>query len=74
MIVSKAVAGPIWVFCASAAPPAGGQWRMQYQLPRVRSMRYLLGMTETVGPMLPVVIDGEDVRCWRLCGLQGRSL
>jgi hypothetical protein len=37
-------------------------------------MRYLLGMTETVKPVLSVVLDGEDVRCWRLGGLQGGSL
>jgi hypothetical protein len=37
-------------------------------------MRCLLAMTETVEPVLPVVLDGEDVGCWRLCGLQGGSL
>jgi hypothetical protein len=47
---------------------------MQYQLPRVRSMRYLLGMTEPVGPMRPVVIGGEDLRWWRLCCLPGVRL
>ena len=48
-------------------------WRMRHRLPRVRSMRYLLGMTEKVGPLLSVVLDSEDVRCWRLRGLQGGS-
>jgi hypothetical protein len=31
-------------------------------------------MTETVEPVLPVVLDGADFRCWRRCGLQGGSL
>jgi hypothetical protein len=37
-------------------------------------MRYLLAMTEAAEPVLPVVLNGEAVYCWRLCGLQGRSL
>jgi hypothetical protein len=37
-------------------------------------MRYLLAMTETAEPLLSLVLNGENLRCWRLCGLQGRSL
>jgi hypothetical protein len=37
-------------------------------------MRYLLAMTETAEPVLPVVLNGEDVGCGRLGDLQGESL
>ena len=73
MIVRKAVAGRLGVLRFADAV-CHRPWRMRHELPRVRGMRYLLAMTETVEPVLPVVLDGQDVWCWRLCGLQGGSL
>jgi hypothetical protein len=50
-------------------PRLPGPWRMQHQVPRVRGMRYLLAMMEAAEPVLTVVLNGEAVCCWRLCGL-----
>jgi len=61
------------MFGALAEAPCRWPWRVQYRLPRVCYMRYLLEATEPVEPLLPVVVDGGDDRWRRLCCLPGGS-